>query len=253
MIKKRVVLSLLFDGSVFVNSRRFTLNKISELETLLQYLNFESIDELILLNVDRQVKNILNIIKVLRKISNDCFIPISCGGGISSFRDAQLLFDNGADKVVINSLFYINPSIVIEIVKCYGSQSVILSLDIKEVGGNFIGYYNNGSINSGRVLDNILSSIDKIGVGEILLRSIDNDGMASGYNLQLLRKFLKLTNTSVIVAGGVGTFEHIADGLRNGAQAACVGNLFHFVGERFQDLRINLQNGGDELPSMWKY
>lgn len=253
MLKNRIVLTLMFEDGILVNSNNFILNKIAEIKTLLQYLDFESIDELVLIDVSRSNNNIEQFCKITQEITKECFIPVTIGGGIRSFEDAKIVFNSGGDKVIINTLLFENEKEIQKIANVYGKQSIVLSLDVKKIDEKYYCFYKNGTINSTILLEGILGKIDKLNVGDILLRSIDNDGKGNGYDIELLKFAIDLTSIPVIIAGGVGNFNHLSEGIKSGAQAVSIGNLFHFIGYKMNEVKIALRNDGLEIPSMWNH
>jgi len=139
MLRKRIIFTLIYNNESFNQSRNFRLQKVGDLRWLEKNYKFQdiafSLDELIVLNASKDEKDIEKFAKTLERLVDDVFIPIAAGGGIKTLDDAKLLFDNGADKLVINSILYEDTTLVKELVKIYGSQSLVANIDYKKVNG----------------------------------------------------------------------------------------------------------------------
>ena len=255
MAKKRLILCLLLDGDIFVNSRNFSLSHVGNIETILQYLNFEAMDEVVLLNVDRQEKNISEFSKRLREFGRHCFVPMCVGGGIKSLADIDSLLRSGADKVVINTSAIENPQFINEASNRYGSQCVVVSIDAKKVDGEYKVHINNGVNNTSIDVIEWAKKIETLGAGEIFLTSIDHDGVCQGYDLELVSSVSKSVDIPVIASGGVGVFEHLVDGIKDGnADAVSAANIFHFIGEGLVKAKEHLRNEGLDFPKpIWNF
>lgn len=149
MRKKRLIFTLLYNEGYFMLSRNFRLQKVGNLEWIENNYNFEniafSIDELIILNVNRNERNLIEFSKTITKLISNVFVPVAVGGGVTSMEYAKTLFMSGADKIVINSILTENPILVKELVREYGSQSVIASIDYNIEKDGIISYRNNGT------------------------------------------------------------------------------------------------------------
>tara|TARA_B100000787_G_C16193221_1_gene298881 strand:+ start:1221 stop:1967 length:747 start_codon:yes stop_codon:yes gene_type:complete len=228
MLKKRIIISLTFlDGVLFRTKNfkpdhRYTKN----------FIDLLSIDELIIIDISKK-KFSSKFIDIIKFFSNNCFVPLSVGGGINSLRDADIYFKNGADKIVLNA----NPSkekgTLKFISEKYGNQSIIQSLDCKKVGLNKSEY--TVMINSGMQdsnVDPLVYAKNALldGAGEILINSIDNDGGLLGYDLDLIKRISKDVNCPLIALGGGGNWQHMLDLFNiTNISAACTQNIFHFT------------------------
>ena len=252
MLKKRIIFTLLYDGSSFVLSRNFRLQKVGNLQWLEKYYDFKNIsqhiDELIILNVGSQSCDINHFCEVLEHLSSLCFVPISAGGGIRSLDDAKKLMSSGADKLVLNTALFENLDLVKRIYQIFGQQAIVASLDCMKEGANFIVYTSNGSKDIGTLSESLhyLISIDMI--GELYINSIDNDGTGQGYNLQILDSITSDCQIPVIISGGAGNSRHLAVGLSHPKiDAAATANLLNFVGDGLQQARLSLIEDGYRL------
>ena len=151
------------------------------------------------------------------------------GGGISSVSEVRETLRNGADKVSINSAAIDNPSLIREASGKFGSQAVVVSIDSKcNEDGKYEVYRNGGREKTGMLVQDWAKEMEYLGAGEILLQSIDNDGKGGGYDIELIKSVASNVNIPVIACGGVGSFEHYADGIEAGATAVAAANIWHF-------------------------
>lgn len=233
---------MIYESGFFNQSRNFRLQKAGNLNWLKRNYNFKeiafSLDELIVLNASKDGKKIEEFAKILEGIVEDVFIPIAAGGGIRNIDDAKLLFNSGADKLVLNSLLHKNPDIVREIVKQYGSQSVIASIDYKTIDGNNLVFINDGMQKIDMTLNQYIDYTQNLGVGELYLNSIDNDGTGFGYDFDTIDKVANTIKVPLIIAGGAGNESHLIQGLkREKVDAVATANLFNFLGNGLPNAR----------------
>lgn len=244
MLRNRIIFSLIYDSGYFMQSRNFRLQKVGDLRWLEKNYKFQeiafSLDELIILNATRQDKNLFHFFDIIKKIRKDIFIPIAAGGGISQMEDAEMLFKNGADKIVLNTSLYEKPNFIKQLVKKYGSQSIVASVDYKNHENVNIVYIKDGSINTNIDLESYISNLCEMNVGEIYLNSIDRDGTGFGYDLDTANRIRNLSTIPIIIAGGAGNGNHLIDGLNCGISAVATANLFNFVGNALPNARIRL-------------
>ncbi len=242
MLRKRIIFTLIYENGKFNQSRNFRLQKVGDINWLEKNYNFKeiafSLDELIVLNASRNEKQTEKFAKILERLVDDVFIPIAAGGGIKSMEDAKLLFQSGADKLVLNSLLYTDPSAVKSIVKQYGSQSVIASIDYKLVDKKPTVFIDNGTQKVDMALFEYVKYIEDLNVGEIYLNSIDKDGTGFGYDFNTIDAIAHFMKTPLIIAGGAGNENHFIQGLtRSKVDAVATANLFNFVGNGLPNAR----------------
>ncbi|MDX4039813.1 HisA/HisF-related TIM barrel protein [Aliarcobacter skirrowii] len=242
MLRKRIIFTLIYENSKFNQSRNFRLQKVGDINWLEKNYKFKdiafSLDELIVLNASKKEKNLENFAQVLQKLVDDVFIPIAAGGGIRSLKDAKLLFNSGADKLVLNSTLYDNPDFVKEIVRQYGSQSVVASVDYKIIDGLKVVFINDGIKAIDMSLEDYIKYIQYLGVGELYLNSIDKDGTGFGYDLDTIDELSNSVNIPLIIAGGAGNESHLLEGLkRKNVDAVATANLFNFIGNGLPNTR----------------
>ena len=236
MVKKRLIFILLFADGYYMLSRNFRLQRVGDIRWLNKHYNFEniafSIDELIVLDVSRQTRNVEHFCDHLKELCQQCFIPIAAGGGIRCRQDADRLLRSGADKIVLNTVLYTDLPFVKELVSLYGSQCVVGSVDLKRESGKWRAFIRNGA----QVVDltpaEYLRNIAALGVGEIYLNSIEKDGTGQGYFLEMLEMVDPSIRTPIILAGGAGKHQHFLEGLQqNNVDAVATAHLFNFVGD----------------------
>lgn len=253
MLKKRVIFTLLYDSGNFVLSRNFRLQKVGDLAWLQKNYKFSkiafSIDELIVLDVSRGVRNLDRFSEHLKALTEGCFVPIAAGGGIRSVDQARDLLRAGADKVIVNSPLIDNPFLVKELAEDFGQQCVVAAIDVKKSPtGEHQVWVDNGS----RLIEpNFADWIEYIGsqpVGEVYLNSMDRDGTGQGYDLGLLDMVPAMFPKPLILAGGAGHFRHFSEGLSDPrVDAVATAHLFNFVGDGLTKARTSLLSEGQML------
>jgi len=257
MLKKRLIFSLLFQDGTIQLSRNFSLQAVGNLDWLYSHYDFDSmstsIDELVLLNVGRTTKKVTEFAATISSISKKCFMPIAAGGGIGCMDDAYRILDAGADKLIVNTALFNDPKLVAAMVKVFGSQCVVASIDYKYINSLDEVLTANGMRKTGLTVDGAVSNAEKMGVGEIYLTSIERDGTGQGYDLAMLRRVVNLCQVPVIASGGVGDFEHLVSGMQiENVTGASTANIFNFVGDGFAEARNHIDKCNIELAS-WDF
>lgn len=253
MLKKRLIFTLLYADGFFMQSRNFNIQKVGDINWLKKNYNLKNIsnyiDELIVLDISRNEKDLNNFIYNLKKISNDFFIPITAGGGINTFNYASKLLRNGADKVLVNSILNTNSKVVYEIADTYGSQSIIGGIDYKFYNNKISCFTHNGTVLINKIFSTYLKKIYKFPIGEIYINSIDQDGTGMGLDTNIINKIPKKFFKPVIISGGCGNYTHIKEGLENkGINAVSTANLFNFVNNGLETVRMKLLKDNFRLP-----
>jgi cyclase len=254
MLRKRIIFALIFSDGSFMQSRNFRLQKVGNLHWLEKNYKFQNIafalDELIVLNATKGEKNIEEFASTISKLVNNVFIPIAAGGGIQTMEDAELLFKSGADKIVLNSLFINDPSMVKELIKNYGSQSVVASIDCKLNRNSYEIFIKDGSLKIDVEIKEYINYLEELGVGEIYLNSIDKDGTGFGYDQELVEKVNKATRLPLIIAGGAGNENHLAQGLKiENVSAVATANLFNFIGNGLPNARNQIIESNENIAN----
>ncbi len=218
MLKKRIIFTLLYQDKNFFLSRNFNLQKIGNLEWLKKNYNFslmtKSVDEILLLDVSRKKQNLNDFCKIIKSLTNNCFIPIAVGGKIDHLDTAKKYIDSGADKLVINSKLFLNKKLLNDVAKVFGQQCIIGSIDYRRVNKNFKIFINNGSTNLNVNLNKIFKSLSHLPIGEVVLNSMDRDGTGNGFDFKILEHLPKNFQKPIIFSGGAGNFKHFISALK---------------------------------------
>jgi cyclase len=200
--------------------------------------NEEGADEITFLDITASHENRDTIVDVVKEVAKEVFIPLTVGGGIRKLEDIYKLLNVGCDKVSINSSAIKNPDFINEGAKRFGSQCIVVAIDVKKVAPNkYNVFINGGRQDTG--LDALAwakEAYDR-GAGEILLTSMDADGTKAGFELNITKQISSLVDIPVIASGGAGTMEHIKDAFLNGAEAALAASIFHFKEIDIMDLK----------------
>ena len=257
LAKPRLIFALLWDRGKFVLSRNFRLQNVGDFSWLEKNYDFNStsrfIDELVVLNVSREVSQKAAFASELRRLTEGVFTPVSAGGWVNDADDVALLLNNGADRVVINSLLFDSSSHAIsEIARSYGSQCILGALDVRKVDNNYHVFRHQGQKFQAS-LDEVLSRLNCEAIGELMVTSIDHDGTGMGFDLELAEQLHSTTSIPFILCGGAGNSRHFKDIYclyKNGA--AATSHLFNFIGSGLRATREDLLNHKVAL-ARWNY
>ena len=234
-------------------SRNFRLQKVGNMDWLEENYGFStvgySIDELVVIDVSRQGINTPQFCEDLKRLTRDCFAPITAGGGIRTLEHVHQLLRSGADKVVVNTALHDQPELVEEIATELGRQCIVASIDIQKINGVYQVFKNNGTVKVGESLDHILLKCAGLPIGEIHIESIDRYGTGNGLDLEILEFIKHVKDVPLILMGGVGNAEHIIAGLKDErVDAVATGNLLNFMGDGLVRARGLAIDGGINLP-----
>ena len=187
-------------------------------------------DEICFLDITASNENRETIYEVVKKTSKNCFVPLTVGGGVRSIEDINKLLNCGADKVSINTAAVQNHNLIKEAARRFGSQCIVVAIDAKKTDENKWSVFTHGGREQTDIDAIEYAKISESnGAGEILLTSMDKDGTQSGYDIELTSKITKSINIPVIASGGVGTLDHLKDGIvKGGASAVLAASIFHF-------------------------
>jgi cyclase len=226
----RVIPVLLFDNGAIYRSQQFSRHyRLGDPLKLLERYKAWDVDEIIYLDMHRTPGG-KRLLEFLPAIGRNCFAPLAVGGGIGSLEDIHLHLEAGADRVVINTSAFDRPDFITEAAYRYGAQAIIVSIDAKRrEDGAYEVIVDGGCRRTGRLTGDWATEAVSRGAGEIFVNSIDRDGMGNGYDLNLVRDIASRVRVPVIACGGVGTFDHLAAGIRDGvANSVAAANIFAF-------------------------
>lgn len=247
MITKRIIPCLdVKDGRVVKGVNFLGLNDVSDPVKLGQYYSENGADELVFYDITASAEGRTLFTDILTRVAETIFIPLTVGGGINTLDDFDRVLKCGADKVSVNSGAIKNPALIGEAAKRYGDQCVVLSVDVKRVNGQFRVFAKGGREDTGLdALKWIKSGVDN-GAGEIVLNSIDTDGVKQGFDLPMLSAVCELVSVPVIASGGAGgiqDFVTLFTALPK-VDAGLAASIFHFGEVRIQDLKQTLHEAG---------
>ena len=247
MLTKRIIPCLDVRNGRVVKGVNFEgLRDVSDPVTLARFYNQAGADELVLLDINASHEKRGTMLDVVSRVAEQVFIPFTVGGGIAEIEQIRQILLRGADKVSINSPAVKNPDFITESALRFGSQCIVLAMDVKaRQGGGWDVYVNGGRINTG--LDAVEWAVEgvKRGAGEILLTSMDTDGVGEGFALDATRTIADAVGVPVIASGGAGQMSHFRDALTVGhADAALAATLFHFGIMKISDLKDYLAQEG---------
>ena len=244
MLKYRIIPCLdVKDGRVVKGVNFENLTDAGDPVSQAQFYYQAGADELCFLDINASKENRSTMFEMVKKVAEKCFIPFTVGGGVSKIEDFSTLLKCGADKVSINSSAIENPQLISDASKKFGAQCVVVAIDVKKNSlGNYEVFTRGGSKATGLDAVNWAIEAQKLGAGEILLTSMDRDGTKSGYDLDLLQKISSVTNIPLIASGGVGTLDHLAQGLKSGASAVLAASIFHFKTHSIQEAKEYLKS-----------
>lgn len=233
MLEKRIIPILLLDNGKLLKGENFNNhNYVGDPINTVHLFNEKEVSEIILLDIGKRKKNTEIQYDLLKKISSEAFLPITYGGGIDSLDEALRIVDIGFEKIVLNSAIFKNSNLIKDISNSLGSQSVVISIDVKFINQNYYVFSNNGLVNTNILLEDHLKKVQESGVGEIIITSIDKEGKMQGYDLNLISMALKHLNVPLIINGGAKNYEDFTNIFKNFKIAACAASsVFLFIGK----------------------
>ncbi len=228
MLKHRVIPALLLRDGGLVKTQKFGKHKyIGDPINAVRIFNEKEVDELVLLDIDASRLRREPDFELIESVASECFMPLAYGGGISSIEQARRIFSSGVEKVILQSAVLQDHGLVSEIARRFGSQSVVVSIDVKR---DWRGNYKLWSASSRRAVRQdwlqTLKNLVSAGAGEILLNSVDRDGTQQGYDLRLIQTAAESVDVPVIALGGAATVQDFVKATQVGASAVAAGSLF---------------------------
>ena len=249
MLAKRIIPCLdVRDGRVVKGTNFTGLRDISDPVELARYYNDSGADELVFYDITASAEGRKLFTDILRRTAAEVFIPLTVGGGINTVDDFDRVLKCGADKVSVNSGAIANPALIGEAAKKYGDQCVVLSMDVKRVDGCFRVFAKGGREDTG--LDALEWAARGVGdgAGEIVLNSIDTDGVKQGFDLEMLDALAARVSVPIIASGGAGNMEHFAELFAHpGIDAGLAASIFHSRQVDIRELKRFLRSKGVEM------
>lgn len=194
-----------------------------------RFYNGELADELVFLDISASIESRKTTLNEVLKVSGEVFIPLTVGGGINSVDRAREAFMHGADKVSVNTAAVNDPELISRIAERFGSQAVVVAIDVKKTDGRYMVFTHSGKTPAGLDALEWAQRVEQLGAGEILLTSMDRDGTKAGYDNEILKTISTSVNIPVIASGGAGSLQHLYEGFSKGcADAALAASIFHF-------------------------
>ena len=232
MIKARIIPTLLYKNYGLVKGVRFdSWRRVGSLLQSVKVYSLRGVDELIFLDISATAENRPPDFELIDDFADECFMPLTVGGGVRTVEDIRLLLKCGADKVAINTSAVMNPQLIRDASLSFGSQCIVVSIDVKKDSLNEYKV----CINSGcKLIDkdpvSFAKEMEALGAGEILLTSIDRDGTMLGYDIALIEQVSKAVSIPVIASGGAEKFDNMIQALVTGkASALAAASIFHFT------------------------
>ena len=249
MITKRIIPCLdVKDGRVVKGANFVGLKDVNDPVELAKYYNNSMADELVFYDITASYENRNLFVNVLERVAKEIFIPLTVGGGINKIEDFDRVLKSGADKVSVNSGAVKNPNLIREAAEKYGNQCVVLSVDIKKVGQKYSVFVKGGRENTNIDAIEWVINGEKNGAGELVINSIDTDGIKNGFDIDLLKEIADNVSIPIIASGGAGTMEHFKEVFEvKGVDAGLAASIFHFKEIDIKDLKEYLKNNNIKL------
>ncbi len=245
MITKRIIPCLDVKNGRVVKGMNFEgLNDVSDPVSLAKYYSDNGADELVFYDITASFEGRQLFTEILTDVASKIFIPLTVGGGINSLDDFDRVLKCGADKVSVNSGAIKNPDLIEVAAKKYGNQCVVLSVDIKRVDGKFTVFSKGGRENTKMEAIEWIKRCVENGAGEVVVNSIDTDGVKQGFDLEMLDAVCNAVKVPVIASGGAGNIEHFTELFKSIPQvsAGLAASIFHFGEVKINDLKTALSS-----------
>jgi len=234
LISNRVIPCLLLKGAGLVKTIRFTDPKyVGDPRNAVKIFNEKEVDELVVLDIAATIENRGPQFDLIHEIVSEAFMPVGYGGGIRKMEDIREILSQGVEKIVVNTYAFENPSFIRKAAETFGSQSILVCMDVKKKLFGIYEVYTHGG-RRGTKLDPVkfAKQMEEMGAGELVVNSIDRDGTMMGYDIELIKAVTAVVNVPVIACGGAGNIQDFSEAVRiGGASAVAAGSLFVFYGK----------------------
>ena len=247
MLKVRVIPTLLWKQFGLVKGVGFdSWRRVGPVLPAIKVYNQREVDELVLLDIVAHRSDDDPDFESIDEFGQDCFVPLTVGGGITRMAQVQRLLRAGADKVSLNTVSYSHPELVSEIAKRHGVQCVVASIDVRsQADGGWRCFSHAGKQATGREMVAWARELQDRGAGEILITSIERDGTMQGYDLALIEAVVRAVSIPVIASGGAGNYQHMVEAVTQaGASAVAAASMFHFTEQTPAGAKLALAAAG---------
>ena len=230
MLKKRIIPCLdIKDGRVVKGVQFLELKDAGNPVELASFYSKNGADDLVFLDISATLEKRKTLAEMVTQLSKEINIPFTVGGGIQSVEEALLLLQSGADKVSINSAAVLNPELITQISNAFGSQSLVIAIDIKKVENDWFVFIKGGTESTRILAIDWAKKVEELGAGELLITSMNNDGSKDGFALEITNEISKMVSIPVIASGGAGNSQHFIDLFtKTEVSAGLAASIFHF-------------------------
>jgi len=247
MLKVRLIPTLLLLDGRMIKTKQFgEYRDVGNPRTVAKVYDAQGVDELIFLDITASEENRHFVFDIIAAVAEECFIPLTVGGGIRTLEQAREMLAHGADKVAINTAAIEHPKFITEIANKFGNSTVVVSIDYKKntEGKNEV-FTHRGTEPTGLDPVEWAKEAESLGAGEILLTCIDREGMMNGYDLEVLKQVTSAVTIPVTASGGVGTIQDLVDGIvEGGASAVSAASIFHFTDQSIFKAHSHMKEKG---------
>jgi imidazole glycerol-phosphate synthase subunit HisF len=247
VLKARIIPTLLWKNFGLVKGVGFdSWRRVGPVLPAIKVYNARDVDELVLVDITASQEKTAPDSESVHDFADECFVPFTVGGGITSVDHIRGLLRAGADKVSVNTAAYANPRLVDEAARRFGSQCIVASIDARRTDeGRYRCYSHAGSVATERYADEWARELESRGAGEILITSVERDGTMQGYDLELVASVARAVKIPVIASGGAGHYEHMRQAIQEaGASAVAAASMFHFTEQTPAEAKAALQAAG---------
>jgi cyclase len=239
MLKKRIIPCLdIKDGRVVKGVQFLALKDAGNPVALASFYSKNGADELVFLDISATLEGRKTLVDLVKRLSKEINIPFTVGGGIQSVEDAQLLLQSGADKVSLNSAAVAHPKLITQIAEAFGSQSVVVAIDIKKVENDWYVFIKGGTESTGILAIDWAQKAETLGAGELLITSMNNDGAKDGFAIDITNQICQAVSIPVIASGGAGSANDFVELFtQTEVSAGLAASIFHFNEVSIPDLK----------------
>lgn len=247
MLRSRLIPSLLLRNGRCIKTIRFdTFRDTGHPVTAARVYDAQGADELLFLDISASIEGRTTLLEVVTRTAEQCFMPLTVGGGVRSIDDIRRLLMAGADKVSMNTAAVEHPELIREAAAHFGRQCIVISIDARRhPDGTYEAYTYRATRPTGLDPVQWARRAAELGAGELLITAVDRDGTLQGYDIELVRRVSEAVQIPVIASGGVGTLQHLVDGIRiGGASAVAAASIFHFTDQSVIKAKAFMQVAG---------